>query len=88
MSQADYADLTSHDAFLDGVPHDTFTALRRDDPISWWDEEDGRGFWSITRYQDIFSINKDYKTFSSAHGVRMEDMDEEYGDVYDDGYGE
>ncbi|UCG72035.1 MAG: cytochrome P450 [Chromatiales bacterium] len=77
MSRADYADLTSHDAFVNGVPHDTFAALRREDPISWWDEEDGKGFWSITRYQDIFDINKDYKTFSSAQGVRLEEMDEE-----------
>jgi cytochrome P450 len=77
MSAADYADLTSHDAFLNGVPHDTFAALRRDDPVSWWDEEDGKGFWSVTKYQDIFDINKDYKTFSSAHGVRLEDMSPE-----------
>lgn len=77
MNRADHADLTSHDAFVNGVPHDTFTALRRDDPVSWCEEDDGKGCWSITRYQDIFDINKDYKTFSSAHGVRLEEMDEE-----------
>jgi len=77
MSKAELADLTSHDAFVNGVPHDTFTQLRREDPVSWWDEEDGKGFWSLTRYQDIFEANRDYKTFSSAYGVRLEEMDEE-----------
>ena len=38
-----HADITSHDTYVDGVPHATFARLRREDPVSWWDEADGSG---------------------------------------------
>ena len=69
-----HADLTSHDAFVDGPPHNTFARLRSDDPVSWTDYADGQGFWSITRYGDIVEMNRNFKVFSSAHGIRMEDQ--------------
>ena len=69
-----HADLTSHDAFVDGPPHNTFARLRHDDPVSWTDYADGHGFWSITRYGDIVEMNRNFKVFSSAHGIRMEDQ--------------
>ena len=30
-----HADLTSHDTFTEGPPHNTFARLRRDDPLNW-----------------------------------------------------
>ena len=73
----DHADLTSHDTFVEGIPHATFDRLRREDPVSWWDEQDGRGFWSVTRYTDVLSVSRNTDVFSSAKGIRLEDMDEE-----------
>ena len=74
-----YADLSSHDAFVDGVPHNTFARLRRDDPMSWSEMQGGKGFWSITRHQDILDCNRNHAVFSSARGIRMEDQTyEEY----------
>ena len=73
----DHADLTSHDTFVEGIPHATFDRLRREDPVSWWDEQDGRGFWSVTRYDDVLSVSRNTDVFSSAKGIRLEDMDEE-----------
>lgn len=73
------ADLSSHDSFLSGPPLDTFAWLRKHDPLRWCPEADGVGFWSLTRYQDILQCNKDFKSFSSARGIRMEDQTyEEY----------
>jgi len=37
----DDADLSSHDSFTSGVPHATFTRLRREDPVHWTPEADG-----------------------------------------------
>ena len=48
-----FADLTDHDTFTNGVPHNTFRRLRDMDPIHWTDYNYGIGFWSITRHQDI-----------------------------------
>jgi hypothetical protein len=69
--------LTSHDAYLDGVPHDVFKELRAHDPVAWTNESDGRGFWSITTYDDVLYASRHTELFSSRLGIRMEDMDEE-----------
>ena len=74
-----YADLTSHDTFASGAPHNTFARLRREDPVHWTDYPQGQGFWSITRHQDICEMNRNFAVFSSARGIRMEDQTyEEY----------
>lgn len=72
-----YADLSSHDAFVQGPPHNTFERLRRDDPLSWTDWTGGEGFWSVTRYEDIFALNRNFELLSSASGIRMEDQTHE-----------
>ncbi|TLP69247.1 cytochrome P450 [Parasedimentitalea maritima] len=74
-----YADLSSHDAFAQGAPHNTFARLRRDDPLHWTEYEGGENYWSITRHADIAAMNKNTAVFSSARGIRMEDQSyEEY----------
>lgn len=74
-----FADLASHDTFVQGSPFNTFARMRRDDPLSWTDWNDGKGFWSVTRYADILEMNRNTQVFSSAQGIRMEDQSyEEY----------
>ena len=67
---SDFPDLKSPDLYLSGAPHEVFTRLRREDPVHWSREADGRGFWSITKYEDIVSISKSPRIFSSdrKHG--------------------
>ena len=74
-----FADLSSHDSFLNGPPHNTFSRLRRDDPMSWTEYPQGKGFWSVTRHADILELNGKPDLLSSARGIRMEDQTyEEY----------
>ena len=74
----DDADITDPDTFVGGVPHATFRRLRRTDPVSWWSEHDGgRGFWAVTRYDDLLRVSRDVETFSSAQGIRLEEMSPE-----------
>jgi len=61
-------DLTDLDRWVEGVPLDWFALLRREAPAFWQDERAGRGFWSITRYDDVVAASKDYETFSSEVG--------------------
>jgi cytochrome P450 len=70
----DDADLNDPDAFVNGVPHATFKRLRDDDPVSWCNEEGGRGFWSVTRYDDVLSVSRQPDVFSCAQGIRIEDL--------------
>lgn len=74
-----HADLSDHDAFLDGAPHNTFARLRREDPLAWSEMKGAKGFWSITRHQDVLDLNRNFELLSSARGIRMEDQTyEEY----------
>lgn len=73
-----YADLSSHDSFVQGPPHNTFARLRKDAPLSWSEmSAGGQGFWSVTRHDDILALNRQFDLLSSARGIRMEDQTEE-----------
>ncbi len=69
-----YAELSDHDAFVNGPPHNTFARMRREDPLAWCDGGQDRGYWSLTRYDDIVAYNRDTKLLSSARGIRIEDQ--------------
>lgn len=71
-------DLTDHARFAERVPHEMFAVLRREDPVHWQEEADGRGFWAITRHADITAVAKDWRTFSSERGgTSLEDLEPE-----------
>lgn len=72
-----HADLTSHDTFIQGAPHNTFKRLRDEDPVHWTPYPSGEDFWSITRHADIMEMNRNTAVFSSARGIRMEDQSHE-----------
>ncbi len=74
-----HADLSSHDSFAQGAPHNTFRRLRNEDPMAWCEWSGGQGFWSVTRHADILELNRAFQRLSSAQGIRMEDQTcEEY----------
>jgi cytochrome P450 len=72
-------DLTDPDTFLAEVPHALFARLRREDPVHFHPEQAGRGFWAVTRYEDIRTVHRDAATFSSeiGGGTLIEDLDPE-----------
>ena len=69
-----YADLSDHDSFLNGVPHNTFARMRKEDPLAWCEGGQYKGYWSMTRYDDILKHNRNTALLSSARGIRMEDQ--------------
>jgi len=73
-TMGEFADITSHDTYLDDFPHATFARLRADDPVSWTTEEDGSGFWSVTRHADVIEASRDYNRFTASRGIRIERM--------------
>ena len=72
-----HANLSSHDAFVHGVPHNTFIRMRKEEPLCWCDGGDYKGYWSLTRYDDILKHNRNPELLSSAQGIRMEDQSRE-----------
>ena len=68
-------DLTDLDRWVEGVPHEWFALLRRDEPLHWQEESEGAGFWSFTRYDDIVAVSKDYAAYSSeTGGTSLQDL--------------
>jgi cholest-4-en-3-one 26-monooxygenase len=62
-----WGDLTDPDSYLNGVPLDWFTALRREQPVAWQeDPRSGVGFWAISRREQLDFIAKNPALFSSA----------------------
>ena len=72
-------DLYSPDTYAEAMPHEAFARLRAEAPVSWQREpEDGvqpwidsdrpKGYWAITKYEDIVTISGDNNLFSSWTG--------------------
>jgi cytochrome P450 len=71
-------DITSHDTYVERIPHEVFARMRAENPVAWTEEVDGgRGFWSLTKYEDVLYASRHAELFSSRYGIRMEDMDAE-----------
>jgi cytochrome P450 len=73
MTTADLHDLDSVDladpaVWDDGPPYELFARMQREAPVHFSSQknapEEG-GFWSITRFDDIRTVSRDHKTFSS-----------------------
>ncbi len=50
-----------------------FRKLRLEAPVSWHQHPDAgkRGFWAVTRYDDIVAASKDTATFSNREGIQI-----------------
>jgi cytochrome P450 len=72
-------DLANPDSYVDRIPFDWFDHLRRDHPVMWHPERSpNRGFWALTRYEDLTAVHMDWETFSSEIGaVAIEELDAE-----------
>ncbi len=61
-------DLLDHDLFADHEPWEVFDLLQREAPVYFHPEPDGRGFWAVTKYDDVLTVIRDTKTYSSEIG--------------------
>mgnify|MGYP002883038327 FL=1 len=52
--------------------------LRSEAPVHWWEAEDGFGFWSLTRYEDIKAVDINHEVFSSEPIITVLDPQEDF----------
>ena len=57
---------------------DFFKRLRQDDPVHYCRESVFGPFWSITRFNDIMEVEKNYTDFSSVGGVTLGDRPSDF----------
>ena len=65
-------ELTERELWLEGPPHEAFRQMRSECPIHWTEsfEEfpEEAGFWSVTTADDIHTVSRDFRTYSSERG--------------------
>ena len=55
-----------------------FAQLRREDPVHYCPESQYGAYWSITKFDDITAVEKDYRRFSSRGNVIIGDVPAEF----------
>ena len=60
-----------------GYPHDQWTRLRREAPLSWFEPDGYRGFWAVTKHADVCEISKQPELFSSEPRLTILDRQRE-----------
>jgi cytochrome P450 len=64
--------LIEREHWLDGPPHELFKRLRGECPVHWTarvtEFPAARGFWSVTRADDVHTVSRDWQTYSSELG--------------------
>ncbi len=71
-SDLDKIEVSEREQWLEGPPHELFSQLRAECPVHWtsriseYPEE--AGYWSVTRADDIHTVSRDFRTYSSEVG--------------------
>jgi cytochrome P450 len=71
-SDLENALVIEHESWADGPPHELFKRLRGECPVHWsaglpeFPEE--AGYWSVSTAEDIHTVSRDWRTFSSERG--------------------
>ena len=65
--------MTEPELWEDGPPHETFRRLRSECPVHFTERieqyPDEEGYWSVTKAEDVHTVSKDWRTYSSANGI-------------------
>ncbi len=70
-------DLTDASVWEQAAPHDALDRLRTHAPVHWHEESDGKGFWALTRHEDIREVSTAPLDYSSYLGgpTRLDPLD-------------
>ena len=74
----DNLDITDPELWLRNEMWGRFERLRNEDPVHYCPESAVGPYWSVTRYEDIMAVDTDHKRFSSASGITLVDLDEDF----------
>ena len=68
-----HIDLIDPETFAAGHPFAQYRWLRETAPAFWHEEPDGPGFWAVTRYKDVYDVDRDFQNFSSEPTIMIRD---------------
>ncbi|HXD53969.1 MAG TPA: cytochrome P450 [Solirubrobacteraceae bacterium] len=65
-------ELTDEEYWHDGPPHPLFKEMRSKCPVHWTNQipefPEEAGFWSVTTADDVYTVSRDWETYSSEVG--------------------
>jgi cholest-4-en-3-one 26-monooxygenase len=65
-------ELTDAELWADGPPHEVFKEMRSQCPVHWTESfelfPEEAGFWSVTTAEDVQTVSRDWRTYSSELG--------------------
>ncbi len=65
-------EVTARELWVDGPPLEAFREMRSKCPIHWTesfeDFPEEAGFWSVTTAEDVHTVSRDFRTYSSERG--------------------
>ena len=59
-----------------GYPHDVWAWMRREDPVHWVENNEGKPYWAVTRHEDITLIGKTPEVFLNAPRITVNHLPE------------
>jgi len=77
QSRLESIDVSDPQLYQDDTWRPLFAKLRRDDPVHYCEDSAYGPYWSVTRYDDIFAVELDHETYSSASelgGIQVADQ--------------
>jgi cytochrome P450 len=70
-------DLTDATLYVNGFPHEIFTALRHHAPVKWQAFPEGfpgahdEGFWVLSKHEDVQAVSRDPELFNTHDGPQL-----------------
>ncbi|MBV9418640.1 MAG: cytochrome P450, partial [Alphaproteobacteria bacterium] len=66
-------DLFDPQSFAHGHPHAQYDWLRANDPVHFQKEPNGPGYWAVTRFQEVWDVDRNFQAFSSEPTIMIQD---------------
>lgn len=65
-------DLVSPQSYASGHPFAQYAWLRENAPVFWQEEANGPGYWAVTRYKDVWDVDRNFSDFSSEPTIMIQ----------------
>ena len=66
-------DLLDPASFAAGHPFAQYRWLRENAPVFWHEDPFGGGYWAVTRYKDVYDVDRNFQAFSSEPTIMIQD---------------
>src|SRR5665213_1328058 len=74
----DQIDLAAPERFQSNTMWPFFERMRAEDPVHYTAENEWGPYWSVTKYNDIMTVDTNHGVFSSEGGITIANRDEDF----------